>query len=189
MGGGERGIAARGHVGMVTWGQGAYIRGPEAQRLGGSGQTTSWPVDKLTSWQGRHARGNQGRGATVSRPWVPGGRVADASLPCAAKPRAVSGKRLAVGRGIYSGFRSPLERIERSGWRVSVLPSTQSSVQSSIQSSTQSSIQSSSLRQPNRHPLTANRQGQCNPTVSLYCFRFATFSGSGRMMACPNARP
>jgi hypothetical protein len=45
------------------------------------------------------------------------------------------------------------------------------------------------LHQPNRQPLSANRQGPCNPTVSLYCFRFARFSASGRMMACPNARP
>ena len=35
---------------------------------------------------------------------------ADASLPCAAKPRAVSGKRLAVGIGKHSGLRFPFER-------------------------------------------------------------------------------
>ena len=34
--GGMRGAAARGHVGKVTRGQGAYIRGSEAQRLGGT---------------------------------------------------------------------------------------------------------------------------------------------------------
>ncbi len=51
-----------------------------------------------------------GRGATVSRPWVQNGRGAGASLPCAAKPRAVSGKRLAVGSGKHSGLRFPLER-------------------------------------------------------------------------------
>ena len=31
---GERGGAARGHVGKVTRGHGAHTRGPEAQRLG-----------------------------------------------------------------------------------------------------------------------------------------------------------
>ena len=35
---GERGEAARGQAGKLTWGQGANTRGSEAQRLGGPGR-------------------------------------------------------------------------------------------------------------------------------------------------------
>jgi hypothetical protein len=84
----------RGRVGMVTRGQGAYIRGPEAQRLSGS-ESGSFQV----------AGGGPRWRVAGKRKRLTGDRKPDDWLG-------------AYGRSINSGLRFPFDWLNRFGWQV-----------------------------------------------------------------------